>query len=131
MLELTLAAVSSSGVFASEGSSADCAGWKAVLITATVRGQDVDDADGRVGVDADGHRRQPDRAQQVGGEHHRHARVTVAEHRGERRDERGRQPADQRDQADRRGAAVVVRVDDECDAEAQVPMIEPAQASWS
>ena len=36
VLELTLAAVSSSGVFASEGSSADCAGWKAVLITATV-----------------------------------------------------------------------------------------------
>ena len=36
VLELTLAAVSSSGVVASEGSSAACAGWKAVLITATV-----------------------------------------------------------------------------------------------
>ena len=36
VLELTLAAVSSSGVLASEGSSADWAGWNAVLITATV-----------------------------------------------------------------------------------------------
>ena len=35
--ELTFAAVSSSGVFASEGRSADWAGWNAVLITATVR----------------------------------------------------------------------------------------------
>ena len=35
VLELTLAAVSSSGVRASEGSRAACAGWKAVEITAT------------------------------------------------------------------------------------------------
>ena len=36
VLELTFAAVSSSGVFASEGRSAAWAGWNAVLITATV-----------------------------------------------------------------------------------------------
>ena len=35
VLELTLAAVSSSGVRARDGRSADCAGWNPVAITAT------------------------------------------------------------------------------------------------
>ena len=35
VLELTLAAVSSSGVLARDGKIAACAGWKAVVVTAT------------------------------------------------------------------------------------------------
>ena len=115
VLELTFAAVSSSGVLASDGQQRGLRG----LEGGVDHGDRARPARRRRRSGRQSARRRTSSrargAQQVGGEHHRHARVAVAENRGERGDDRGRQPADQRDQADGGGTAVAVGEDDQRD----------------
>jgi hypothetical protein len=100
---------------------------------------------GRQGVDrrgrsvchhAGGHRAERRGAQQVRHQHHADAREPVAEDRRERRCECGREPADEPDETDRGGAALVERVHDErdrvrpaADDRAGPGQLQPAQAA--
>ena len=126
----TLAAVSSSGVRASEGTRAAWAGRNAVAATPTRAGDHVDDDGARIGVDRHGSATMSTRPYEIGDDHDETPVVAVSEQGRERRGERGREPAEQADDADRRGAALLVGVDDDGDAVGPgLRSIEPAQAS--
>ena len=90
-------------------------------------GEDVDDRRRRAGERRGRHRGHRDDAAQIGGQHHALARIAVGEVREPRRGQRGGDPADDEDGADRLRAAVVVRVDGEGDEEAPLAGDRPGE----
>ena len=112
------AAVSSSGVLASCGSSADCIGRTMLAISATPPASVYDEPDRAPGEDRRSGRSHEHGADERDHEHDALAPVPVAEQAGKRRRHEGRQHANEPDQADRRCAPLVVRIDgqgyDEC-----------------
>ena len=79
-------------------------------------GDHVDDDGARIGVGRDGGAADEQCPYEIGHDHDETPVVTVSEEGRERRGERGREPARQADDADRRGAALLVGVDDDGDA---------------
>ena len=79
-------------------------------------GDHVDDDGTRIGVGRDSSATDEQRAYEIGDDHDETPVVAISEQGRERRGERGREPARQADDADRRGAALLVGVDDDGDA---------------
>ena len=131
VLEVTFAAVNSSGVRASEGTSGRLGGPEGGRHEGDERHEPVDDAGGRFDEGGGGRAGERAGAQQVGREHDPLPREAVGQNGGEGRADRRRQEANEPDEPDRGRPALLEGEDRDSDDADQSPSSEPAQASSS